>query len=394
MNKVVIFCKKCVESNQAYMGSAQHRDQKDDLKQRRVISPDGVCSACTYFDNKKEIDWNEREKELHEILNQHRRNDGYYDVLIPGSGGKDSRFVSDIIKKKYKMNPLTCTWAPHMYTDVGWRNFQTWIGAGVDNILFTPNKKIHKKLTQLSFRNLLHPFQPFVMGQYYFPIKVALEKKIKLIIYGDSYAERGSGGNLHVASNKLASALFTYENEKKLFFGGVPFEELKNFGISKNDVYPYMPIKENVFSSVNLSVLQLPYYINYNPQSNYYYSIQNTNFEVNPDGRTEGTYTKYASLDDKIDGLHFYTWFIKTGRGRATDDAAIEVRNKIITREEAVALVKKYDGEFPKKYYKDILDYLDMEESEFNEIIDKFRPKHLWKKNNGKWELLHAVWKN
>ena len=87
---------------------------------------------------------------------------------------------------------------------------------------------------------------------------------------------------------------------------------------------------------------------------------------MNPDGRTEGTYTKYASLDDKIDGLHFYTSFIKTGRGRATDDAALEVRNKIITREEAVALVKKYDGEFPKKYYKDILDYLDMEESEFS----------------------------
>ena len=77
-----------------------------------------------------------------------------------------------------------------------------------------------------------------------------------------------------------------------------------------------------------------------------------TNFEVNPHGRSEGTYTKYASLDDKIDGLHHYTWFIKTGRGRATEDAALEIRNEIITREEGVALVKKYDGNFQNYFLK------------------------------------------
>ena len=113
---------------------------------------------------------------------------------------------------------------------------------------------------------------------------------------------------------------------------------------------------------------------------------------MNPDGRTEGTYTKYASLDDKIDGLHFYTWFIKTGRGRATDDAAIEVRNKIITRDEAVSLVKKFDGEFPKKYFKDCLNYMEISEKEFFETIEKFRPPHIWKKVNGKWVVKKTVW--
>ena len=154
-----------------------------------------------------------------------------------------------------------------------------------------------------------------------------------------------------------------------------------------------MPLKENELENKDLKVLQLPYYLNYNPQSNYYYSVQNTDFEVNPDGRTEGTYTKYASLDDKIDGLHYYTWFIKTGRGRTTEDAAIEVRNQIITRNEAVSLVKKYDGEFPKKYFKEILEYLNMSKEEFYETIDKFRPEYLWKKNHSNWELKYAVWK-
>ena len=118
---------------------------------------------------------------------------------------------------------------------------------------------------------------------------------------------------------------------------------------------------------------------------------ENSDFKVNP-YRSEGSYTKYSSLDDKLDNLHFYTWFIKTGRGRATEDAALEVRNKIITREEAVMLVKKYDGEFPKKYFKEILEYLDMDEKKFHKIVDSFRPEHVWKKKGSKWELRQAVW--
>ena len=152
-DKKVIFCKKCVESNQRFLSSATHLDKKNEKKLRIDFSSDGICSACLYYERKKKIDWKEREKELVELLNKYRRNDGHYDVLIPGSGGKDSRFVSHVMKTKYKMNPLTCTWAPHMYTNIGWLNFQSWINNGVDNVLFTPNGQIHRKLTKLSFNS-------------------------------------------------------------------------------------------------------------------------------------------------------------------------------------------------------------------------------------------------
>ena len=35
-----------------------------------------------------------------------------------------------------------------------------------------------------------------------------------------------------------------------------------------------------------------------------------------------------------------------------------------------------------------------MNENEFFDTIDKFRPKHLWELKDGKWQLKHAVWKN
>lgn len=199
---------------------------------------------------------------------------------------------------------------------------------------------------------------------------------------------------MHSFNNKfLSQALYTYKNEDDLYYGGYSLKELKKFGIHKKDLNPYLPLKEKDFQGGEIKVLQLPYFINYNPQSNFYFAKEKTNFEVNPDGRSEGTYTKYSSLDDKIDGLHHYTWFIKTGRGRATEDAALEIRNDIITRDEGIALVKKYDGEFPKLYFKEILEYLDMSEKEFTETIDKFRPKNIWKKNGSEWELKNAVWK-
>ena len=385
----VIFCTKCVESNQRYMGSIQHLDTKDNFKQRTSLE-DGVCGACKYFEQKKNINWQDREKELVEILDKHRKTDGSYDVLLPGSGGKDSIFLSHILKYKYKMNPLTITWAPHIYTDIGWHNFKAWQRMGFNNELHTPNPLIHKKLTKLAFTNLLHPFQPFVIGQTYLAPKLALEKKIDLIIYGDAYFEKGVGGNLYNISGHKNKALF-YSNSEDLYFGGVHISELEKYDISKRDLFPYLPLKNKEDEINKLTVLNLPFYLNYNPQSNFYFASEHSEFKVNP-YRSEGTYTKYSSLDDKLDNLHFYTWFIKTGRGRATEDAALEVRNKIITREEAIALVKKYDGEFPKRYFKEILDYLQISEDEFVKTIDSFRPDYLWKKNKDGWKLKQAVW--
>jgi tRNA(Ile)-lysidine synthase TilS/MesJ len=70
------------------------------------------------------IDWKAREHELEQLLERHRSNDGSYDVIVPSSGGKDSGYVAHLLKERYGMHPLTVTWAPHIYTDIGWKNLQ------------------------------------------------------------------------------------------------------------------------------------------------------------------------------------------------------------------------------------------------------------------------------
>mgnify|MGYP001419943184 FL=1 len=107
--------------------------------------------------------------------------------------------------------------------------------------------------------------------------------------------------------------------------------------------------------------------------------------------RTEGSYSKYSSIDDKIDPFHYYTTYIKFGIGRATYDASQEIRNDKITREEGVELVKKYDHEFPKKYFSKFLEYININEKEFWNLVDNFRSPHLWIKKNKKWSLKEKI---
>lgn len=388
------FCKKCVESNNRFLSSVQHKDKPNTKKKYVAFDSQGVCLSCRYFEKKETFNWEEKEAKLKSILSKFRSKDGSYDVIVPGSGGKDSIYTSILLKEKYGMHPLTCTWAPGMYTDVGLKNYHSWLNYGFDNYLLTPNKKVHRLLTKLAFLNLLHPFQPFALGQNSLPLKLALEKKIKLIIYGDSIKEKAVDQTEEDENILKPKPWHFMDNNDEIFLGGESVKKIqKNYKIDLSELNCFLPVRREIIENSEINLLHLPDFINYNPQDNFYFSKQKTGFEVNPDGRTEGTYTKYSSLDDKLDGLHYYTWFIKTGRGRATEDAALEVRNKIITREEAVLLVKKFDGEFPKKYFKDCLNYMEISENKFWETIEKFRPEHLWNKTGNEWSLKSAVWK-
>ena len=118
--------------------------------------------------------------------------------------------------------------------------------------------------------------------------------------------------------------------------------------------------------------------------------FKNTGFRPNPD-RTEGTYTKYASIDDKFAGFHYYMRYIKLGLGRCSEDTAHEIRDGHISRDEGIALMKQFEGEYPAKYEKEFLEYLGINKLELDEIIDSWRLPHIWKKKENKWFLRNPI---
>lgn len=388
----VVFCKHCVISNQRPNSTVEFKHKDDEKKTTIGFDEQEVCNACRYNETKERlINWQKREKALTNLFDQHRRNDGGYDVIIPGSGGKDSAYTSHILKYKYGMNPLTVTWAPHKYTEIGWRNFQNWTHkGGLDNILFTPNGKLHRYLTQQAFLNLLHPFQPFIVGQRIIGPAMAAKFGVRLVMYGENQAEYGNNLDDNFAPT-MDRKFFSVSNPEEMILGGEFIKDIITKGIFKlNDFLPYIPPSANFLESKGVEVHYLGYYLKWDPQECYYYAADNTGFQAN-DERTEGTYSKYSSIDDQIDMFHYYTTLIKFGIGRATYDAAQEIRNGKITREEGVSLVRKYDQEFPKKYFKEFLEYIDISEEMFHSTVDKFRSPHLWIKLDNQWKLRHIV---
>ena len=389
----VRFCKRCVISNQRPNSASEFHHRPDSTKSTIRFDEEGVCDACRYAEKKdKEVDWALRERELRELCHKYRSRNGSYDCLVPGSGGKDSVYASHVLKAKYGMHPLTITWSPHLYTDVGWRNFQNWIHrGGFDNFLFTPDGRVHRTLTRLAYINLLHPFQPFILGQKNFAPKMAVRFGIPLVFYGENEAEYGNpiGENTQARRDARYFAVGSGSNQG-LYLSGVPIEELGAHGIERGQIDAYLPASADDLDRAQVDVRYLGYYLKWTPQECYYYSVEHIGFEANTE-RTEGTYSKYNSIDDKTDGFHYWTTHVKFGIGRATYDAAQEIRNHHITRDEGVALVRRFDGEFPKKYFKTFLDYLSLEESEFLAIADRFRSPHLWEKAAKGWRLRHQV---
>lgn len=387
----VVFCKRCVMSNQRPASTVEFRHNPESKKTTLRIDEDGICDACRVAEHKQQIDWQKREEELVELCNKHRRNDGHYDCIVPGSGGKDSCMQAYLLKYKYGMHPLTITWPPLMYTDYGYKNFRNWLDiGGFDNISFNRNGKVMKLLTRLSIENLLHPFQTFILGQKNLAPKIALKYDIPLIFYGENEAEYGNP----IADNATSLRDNSYHTTKNLgeaYLGGVSIAELQDkYGISLVDLMSFLPADYHELDRAQIEVHYLGYYIKWTPQEAYYFATENMNFQARP-FRTQGTYSKYNSIDDKIDDLHYYTTYIKFGIGRSTYDASQEIRNNHITREEGMALVKKFDGEFPDIYFTEIMNYLEIQPQRFLELCEEFRSPHLWKKMGGAWKLRHTV---
>lgn len=400
----VKFCTSCNISNQQPMSSNEYAHSKDSKKTTLSFDEEGVCHACRFNKLKEsgEIDWAERERELVELCNQYRRDDGSYDCIVGGSGGKDSAMQSHLLKYKYGMHPLTVTWSPHLYTEIGWKNFQSWLHVGgFDNFLYTPNGKIHRLLTRNATINLLHPFQPFILGQKTFVAKMAAQLNIPLIFYGEMPGEYGEKISHKTSSYSTSAASAESEgysmdyvggrDVRDIFLGGKPIGEYLDEGVPLVDLKSYLPMEPEILQRKGIDFKYLGYYLKWVPQEAYYYAVDNTGFEANP-VRTEGTYSKYNSLDDKVDGFFYFTRWIKFGVGRAMMDSAQEIRNHHITKDEAIALMRRYEGEYPARYEKEFLEYVSMSRDEFLALCDQFRSPHLWTVENGEWKLRHTPW--
>ncbi len=410
----VCYCERCVISNQKPVSSKQHNDRANTQKETVFFDEEGICSACRIQEKKAQIDWNERFSMLTSLLDKYRSKDGSYDCIVPGSGGKDSCLAAHILKYKFGMNPLTVTWRPHLYTSWGRNNFDSWLDSGFANILMNPNPKTHRILARLALENLFHPFQTFGLGQFSLPAKLAVKFKIPLIFYGEDGAEYGDRASNYFDDPSKANDIDNdyYDNKSSNFsLAGIPLDILKHdYKLPMSDLNYYLPPDRDELDENNIIIAKLGYYIPWRPQNAFHYASNNCGFRPSPE-RSQGSYTKFNSIDDKLDDIFYWTMHVKFCQGKASLDACQDIWSGEISRDEGVSLVQKYDGEYPERFEKEVFQYLsvsslshpsspvsnlkNLTRDYLFDLSEKFRPDHLWEKDNlGNWKQKHFVQKN
>jgi N-acetyl sugar amidotransferase len=364
------YCTKCVMP-----------DTRPDLH----FDEQGVCDACRAFGRKHAaIDWDARRKEFEALLDKFgNKSPSKYDCVIPVSGGKDSHLTLHYAKEVYGLNPLCVCFEPTLPTDIGRQNLANISRLGVDLIHFKQDPIIYKKLIMEGFKRVGDMEWANHMGIWSVPVHFAVRFDIPFIFWGES-PQMEYGGSETVSEINKRQFDEDWLNDYGCLNGLRPQDlvDEKN-GITLKDLKMYIyPSRDTVASWGGRGVF-LGYYFKWNTNDNLDV-IEQMGFRRRK-GRIEVSYTDHEKLDCLSMNLHDYLKFLKFGYGRATDSACIEARNGTISREEAVRLVERYDGRYPKECIEYFCADFGITQAHFDELCEPFTNRALFERSGNRF---------
>lgn len=347
---------------------------KPDLK----LDENGVCSACRYFENRKNIDWAARKNELITLLNRYKSvNSSNWDCIVPVSGGKDSTYQV-IRMKELGANPLcvcatTCDLSP-----IGRKNIENLKQLGVDCVEFTLNPLVRRKLNRIGLTEVGDISWPEHVAIFTIPVRAAVQFGVPLLIWGEN-SQNEYGGPAADSENPVLTRRWLEE------FGGLLGLRVSDMagrdGLSQSDLIAFTYPSDTDLKRVGVTGLFLGHYMPWDGYTNAL--IAQANGFTSYHTTVEGSVVNYENLDNHQTGIHDYFKFLKFGFGRATDIACLHLRRGRMSREDALSLTRKHDGRFPWTYLgkplKDILAPLDLNVDDFVKICDRFTNRQLFK---------------
>lgn len=373
------YCKRCVYPTNARPGI--------------VLDAEGVCSGCRLIESRPSIDWDGREKMLIEILDEHkakqRAKGNPYDCIVPVSGGKDSTFQTWLMKEKYGLNPLLVCYNHTFNTALGLRNLANLIEKTDCNLVrYTTAPGSAKRLAKYMLKKVGDVTWHYHAGIMTFPIRCAVQYDVPLLVWGEEGFSELVG--MH---NQDDFVEFTKKKRQEHSMRGFEPEDLleePDCPLTPYDLAAFFYPDDEDLERVGVRGIYLSNYIYWNGRAQTEFIIDNLGFET-AQSRAR-TFNIYDKLDDvHANGLHDYLKYLKFGYGRATDDAATEIRHRRMSREQAIELVMKHDSVRPPDM--DIfLRHAGMTEQELLDMIEPMRDPAIWEKGaNGVWRTKDNV---
>jgi N-acetyl sugar amidotransferase len=362
---MLTYCKHCVMP-----------DTKPDLR----LDDEGVCNACRSYENRKEVDWDARQKQLLQLLEKYRSRDGSnWDCIVPVSGGKDSTYQV-IRMQQLGLNPLCVTSTTCDLSELGRKNIENLKHLGVDYVEMSPNPLVRAKLNRLGLTQVGDISWPEHVGIFTIPVRAAVQFNVPLIVWGENSQNEYGGPAAEAGSNVL--------NRRWLEeFGGLLGMRVSDMigmeGIEAKDLICYTYPEDEDLARVGVTGLFLGHYLPWDGLSNNL--IAQANGFLTYDKVVEGSMVNYENLDNYQTGIHDYFKFLKFGFGRATDLACLHIRRNRFGRQDGLDAVKRLDGRFPWEYLgkslEDILSPLDMTVDEFIRLCDRSTNKKIFKRD-------------
>ncbi len=363
---MLTYCKKCVMPS-----------TKPDL----LLDQAGVCNACRSYEKRSAVDWAARKLELVRILEKYQSKSGLnWDCIVPVSGGKDSTYQV-VAMLSLGLNPLCVTSSTCDLSDIGRRNIENIKKLGVDYVEISPNPVVRAKLNRIGLTQVGDISWPEHVGIFTIPVRAAVQFNVPLIIWGEN-SQNEYGGPASASENNELNRSWLEE------FGGLLGLRVSDLigyeGLREKDLIPYFYPSDEELKRVGVTGLFLGHYIPWDGLANTLVA-QAYGFEV-PPHPTLGSMVNYENLDNHQVAIHEYFKFLKFGFGRATDHACLHIRRGRLTREVALNIVKRLDGQFPWEYLGkplvDTLKGIDMTLDQFIKVCDKFTNKKIFKRDD------------
>jgi len=364
-SKKITWCKNCLNMSTRPRITFDHR---------------GWCNACQWMEEKEKIDWSSRDKELEKLLKKHRSKDGTFDCITTVSGGKDGSYVSYVLKHKYNMNPLAITIRPALAMEIGDQNLLNFIQSGYDHVHLSPNTKVLDRLNKYGFIEKGFPYYGWLIAIMSAVIKTASSFKIPLIFYGED-GEVEYGGS----SESKNKSLYDISYMKRVYLEGGHEKVLDRIrqdeDISEAELSFFKFPSDEEVSEVGLSFTHMSYYEPWDSYRNYVVAKEHCGLIEKEEGNDD-TFTNFSQNDQALYTLHAYLMYLKFGFGRIHDYVNEEIWDGLITREEGILLLQKYDGCFDTKYVINFCEYLEISLEDFWNVVDSYVNKELFEKTS------------
>lgn len=362
-----------------------------------IFDDECVCSGCRYHESRStqlDINWEEREVMFVQILEEaklmSKERGNSHDCIVPVSGGKDSHYQVWLLKEKYGMNPLLVTFNHAYNTPAGNRNLYNMVEkSGCDLVRYTAGLDSVRRISRYMLETVGDLTWHFHAGIQTYPFQVAVERNIPLVVWG----EHGFAELTGIVSLEDFVEHTRWKRKEHDMRGYEPHDLIGKGGITEHDIAPYIYPSDEDIARVEARGIYLSNFHHWDGKAQADIMMKEWDFAPIAYER-ERTFNLHSKIEDHANDVHDFLKYLKFGYGRATDDASMEIRHGRMTREEGIAMVKRYDANEPSTL-QTYCDFLEITKQQFYDWVEPMRDDKLWQKNAaGVWQPKDAVFQH